>query len=110
MKVENTKTELTPELIQELKNKHGELFKFEIPQGEDGDVVTLLLRKLDRVTYSAGIKLLEKNELQAAELFLRALTVFGPVEDVIKDFESLRVASTLLGTVVGTKTGNVTRL
>ena len=104
------KNEFTPEILAELKQKHGELFKFEIPNSDETETTVLILRKLDRVTYSAGVKLLEKNELQAAELFLRALVVFGPVEEVIKDFEKLRVASTLLATVVGTKTGNVTRL
>ena len=102
--------ELTPEILAELKQKHGELFKFEIPNSDETETTVLILRKLDRVTYSAGVKLLEKNELQAAELFLRALVVFGPVEEVIKDFEKLRVASGLLGTVVGVKPGNVTRL
>jgi hypothetical protein len=95
--------------IKELKKDYPTLFKLEIPMDE-GDKV-LLLRKLDRVTYSAGLKLMEKDELQAAEFFLRSLTVGGDsAEDVIKDFEALRIASGLLVNVIGTKSGNVQKL
>jgi len=95
--------------LKELKAFYKTLFKLEVPT-EDGDKV-LYLRKLDRVTYSAGQKLLEKDELQAAEMFLRSLTVGGDdVEAIISDFDSLRTASSLLIDVIGSKTGNVTKL
>lgn len=92
----------------ELKAKYGTIYKLDIPTDEGEK--TLILRKLDRVTYSAGAKMMEKDELQAAEMFLRSLTVEGPVEDIIKDFDALRVASTLLVEVIGTRTGNVAKL
>jgi hypothetical protein len=94
--------------LQELKAKYKTLFKLNIPT--DNGEKTLYLRKLDRVTYSAGAKLMEKDELQAAEMFLRSLTVGGDVEEIIADFDSLRVASSLLVEVIGTKTGNVAKL
>jgi hypothetical protein len=43
-------------------------------------------------------------------MFLRSLTVSGPVEDVIKDFEALRIAASLLGSVITTRSGNVAKL
>ena len=95
--------------IAELKKKHTQLYKLDIPT-EGGDKV-LILRKLDRVTYSAGMKIMEKDELQAAEVFLRSLTVGGDnVEEIIKDFDALRTASQLLVDVIGVKKGNVARL
>ena len=100
--------EITEKEIESLKAKHGEIFKLTIPLQDDE--VVLILKKLDRVTYSAGSKLLEKDELLAAEMFLRSLTVAGPVEDVIKDFEALRIAASLLGTVISTRSGNVAKL
>jgi len=99
---------MTKQEIQEAKAKYGEIFKLDIPIGDAE--VSLYLKKLDRVTYSAGAKLLEKDELQAAEMFLRSLTISGPVEDVIKDFEALRIAASLLASVIGTRTGNVAKL
>ena len=97
------------ELIEQLKTKHSELFRLDIPTS-NGDKV-LILRKLDRVTYSAGMKIMEKDELQAAEVFLRSLTVGGDnVEEIIKDFDALRTASQLLVDVIGVKKGNVARL
>jgi hypothetical protein len=95
--------------LEELKAKYTTIYKLDIPTDEGEKV--LYLRKLDRVTYSAGAKLMEKDELQAAEMFLRSLTVGGDdVEEIIKDFDSLRVASALLVEVIGTRTGNVARL
>ena len=95
--------------IAELKKKYSQLYKLDIPT-EGGDKV-LILRKLDRVTYSAGMKIMEKDELQAAEVFLRSLTVGGDnVEEIIKDFDALRTASQLLVDVIGVKKGNVARL
>ena len=85
---------ITDEKIKQLKQEHGVIFCLEIPT-DDGDK-TLILRKMDRVTYSAGSKLLEKDELQAAEMFLRSLTVEGPVEDIVGDFDALRTAASYL--------------
>lgn len=101
--------------IAELKAKHGALYRLDIPinlgknpEGEE----TLILKSLDRVTYSAGAKIMEKDELQAAELFLRSLTVGGTVdvEEIIKDFNALRAAAPLLVEIIAPKVGNVTKL
>ena len=96
--------------IEELKAKHGVIFKLEVPT-DSGEQI-LLLRKLDRVTYAAGSKLMEKNELDAAEMFLRSLTVGGTisVEEIIKDFDAMRTASALLAEIITPKRGNVTKL
>jgi hypothetical protein len=95
--------------IDEVKAKYGGIYKLEVPT-DDGDKV-IYLRKLDRVTYRAGAKLMEKDELLAAETFLRSLYVGGDdVEEIIKDFDSLRTASALLVDVISTKTGNVAKL
>ena len=94
--------------INELKEKYGKIFKLEIPTDE-GDKV-LILRKIDRLTYKAAMKMMEKDELSASEMMLRALTVEGDAEEVIKDLDSLRTAAALLVEVIGVKTGNVQAL
>lgn len=100
---------ITDKEIKDLKNAHGSIFQLDIPT-DDGDK-TIILRKLDRATYSAGSKLMEKDELLAAETFLRGLYVGGDeLDPIIKDFEGLRVAASLLSDVIGTRTGNVRKL
>tara|TARA_R110002020_G_C16103417_1_gene758875 strand:+ start:216 stop:524 length:309 start_codon:yes stop_codon:yes gene_type:complete len=100
---------ITDKEIIQLKTKYGAIFQLDIPTDE-GDK-TIILRKLDRATYSAGSKLMEKDELLAAETFLRGLYIGGDeLEPIIKDFESLRVAASLLADVIGTRTGNVRKL
>ena len=96
--------------IKELKAKHGVIFKLEIPT-DDGEEI-LLLRKLDRITYKAGSKILEKDEIEASEVFIRALTVGGTcdADKICKDFDALRTASSLLADIVAPKSGNVTKL
>lgn len=96
--------------IERLKAEHGTLFRLDLPYN-NGEA-TILLKSLDRVTYAAAAKLLEKDEMLATETILRSLTVGGDItaEDVIKDFESLRAAAPLLVEIITPKTGNVTRL
>ena len=94
--------------IEELKAKHGKLFKLDIPT-DDGEK-TLILRKIDRLTYKAAMHIMEKDEIEAAEMMLRTLTVDGDAEEIIADFDSLRSASELLVDVIGTKKGNVAAL
>ena len=93
--------------IEELKAKYNtkKIYVLDIPTDEGEE--RLYLKKLDRLTYKAGIKMMEKDELLAAEMFLRSLTVEGDVEAVIADFDALRVASQLLIEVIGVRTGNV---
>lgn len=91
-----------------LKSKHGKVYKLDIPTDEGEK--TLYLRKIDRLTYKAAMKMMEKDELDASEMILRALTVEGDAEEIIKDFDALRVASSLLIEVIGTRTGNVAAL
>ncbi|BAQ92548.1 hypothetical protein [uncultured Mediterranean phage uvMED] len=99
---------MTEEKILELKREYGTIYKLDIPLGDEEE--TLILKALDRKTYSVGIKLMEKDELQAGEMFLRSLAVAGDVEAVINDFEALRIAVSLLAEVIGTRTGNVAKL
>lgn len=96
--------------IKKLKAEHGTIYRLDIPTAEGEE--TLILKSLDRVTYSAGAKIMEKDELQAAELFLRSLTVGGTVdvEEIIKDFNALRAAAPLLVEIIAPKVGNVTKL
>ena len=91
--------------IEELKEKHGKLFALTIPT--DGEPIELILKKVGRRDYAAGSKLSQKDEMQGVEYFLRALTVKGDVDTVIKDFELLRIAADLLIEVIGVKEGNV---
>lgn len=104
-----TEEEISKE-IEELKGKYSSLFRLDVPM-EDGTAV-LLLRPLDRVTYSASIKLMQKDELQAGEMILKSLKVGGDdIAPVIKDFESLRVATELLIEVITPRAGgNVAKL
>ena len=104
------KEELT---IEELKEKYGRIYELEIPFEDDaGEVTTefLYLRKLDRKTYSAGAKIMQKNEMQGVEMFLRSLTVQGDVEKVISDFDALRTAAELIVEVIGVRPGNVRKV
>lgn len=90
---------------KELKEKYGKVFKLDIPT--DKGEKTLYLRKIDRLTYKAAMTMMEKDELDASAMILRALTVEGDAEEIIAEFDDLRVASALLIDVIGTKTGNV---
>ena len=92
--------------IEELKQKHGVIFTLEIPTGENGEVTTIHLRKLDRTTYSAVSKLIQKDELQAAEVLLKNLYVGGDNLDIItQDFDNLRSASNAVAEMLKAKEG-----
>ena len=96
--------------VEELKEKYGKIYELEIPLEDDNDNVEneyLYLRKLDRKTYSAVSKIMEKDELQAVELALRSLTVKGDAEKIIKDFDGLRIASALIVEIIGVRSGNI---
>jgi len=90
---------------KELKEKYGKVFKLDIPT-DNGEKV-LYLRKIDRLTYKAAMSMMEKDELEASAMILRALTVHGDAEEIINEFDDLRVAGSLLVEVIGTRTGNV---
>jgi len=95
-------------VFNELKEKHSKIYWLDIPESDENGEKTIFLRKIDRVTYSASQKLLEKDTLQATEMILRSLHVGGDsVEDVINDFDQLRAASELLVDVITVKKGNV---
>jgi hypothetical protein len=94
--------------VKELKEKYGKIFKLDIPT--DNGEKTLYLRKIDRLTYKAAMSMMEKDELEASSMILRALTVEGDAEEIISEFDDLRVASSLLIEVIGTRTGNVVAL
>jgi hypothetical protein len=100
--------------IAELKAKYGKLYELIVPvENEDtGEVedVVLILRKLDRKTFSAAQKLLVKNELQAVELFIKSLTVQGDFNKVLENFDALRTASELMIEIIGVNEGNVRAL
>jgi len=95
-------------VFNELKEKHSKIYWLDIPESDENGEKTIFLRKIDRVTYSASQKLLEKDTLQATEMILRSLFVGGDsVEGVINDFDQLRAASELLVDVITVKKGNV---
>lgn len=81
--------------LDELKAKHGTVYTLEIPTNEDGsEKATIHLRKLDRLTYSAVSKVIQKDELQATEILLKALYVGGDdLKPILDDFDNLRSAS-----------------
>ena len=87
---------------------------FEIPvfneEKDEDEIEVLVLRKLDRGTYKIIAKLMEQDDLIAAETGLKALCVHGEIDKVCKDFDALRVASNLLLEVITPKSGNVRKL
>jgi hypothetical protein len=95
--------------IDELKAKYGVIFKLEIPMS-DGEQTDLIVKKVGRREFDAGSKILQKNEIQGLEFFLRALTIQGDPETVIADFDAMRSAGELMADIISVKAGNVTRL
>ena len=93
--------------IEELKAKHNtkKIYQLDVPT--DGGIKTLYLKKIDRITYKAAMKMMEKDELDASAMILRSLTVHGPFDEIIEDFDDLRAAAQLLVEVIGVRTGNV---
>jgi hypothetical protein len=81
--------------IEELKQKFGTVYTLEIPTGETGsELITIHLKKLDRQTYSAVSKIIQKDELQATEVLLKNLYIGGDeLEKITNDFDNLRSAS-----------------
>jgi len=100
---------LNKKKIAELKAEHGEnIFQITVPV--DGKDVVFVLKEVDRLTYKAGTKMADSDEMEAASMYLRALTIYGDVEPVIKNFASLRAAAGLLLDVITPPKGNVVRL
>ena len=95
--------------IEELKEKYGAIFKLEIPMS-DGEQMDLIVKKVGRREFDAGSKILQKNEMQGLEFFLRSLTIQGDPEAIISDFDAMRSAGELMADIISVKTGNVTRL
>jgi len=95
--------------IEELKEKYGVIFKLEIPMS-DGEQMDLIVKKVGRREFDAGSKILQKNEMQGLEFFLRSLTIQGDPEAIISDFDAMRSAGELMADIISVKTGNVTRL
>jgi hypothetical protein len=81
--------------LDELKAKHGTVYTLEIPTNEEGsEKATIYLRKLDRLTFTAVSKVIQKDELQATEVLLKALYIGGDeLSSILNDFDNLRSAS-----------------
>jgi hypothetical protein len=98
-------------IFEELKKTHKTVYWLDIPASEDEKDKVIFLRKIDRVTYSAGQKLLQKDTLQAAEMMLKSLYIGGDaLAPILADFDQLRTAADLLSDVIGTVSGNVRKL
>jgi hypothetical protein len=93
--------------IEALKALHktSKIYHLAIPT--DDGIKDLYLKKIDRLTFKAAMRMMEKDELDAAVMILKSLTVEGPVDEIIEDFDDLRAASQLLVEVIGVRTGNV---
>lgn len=99
-------------LVEGLKRKHSTsvIWRVDIPL--DGEEVTLYLKKLDRVTYLAATKVLQTDELQATEIFLKNLTVHGneKLPQIINELDSLRAAQATLLEVLSVKEAGIKKL
>jgi len=96
------------ENLEALKLKHGSVFTLTVPVGDEDKDCTVYLKKMDRIVYSAAIKLLEKDELDATEFLLNSLHVGGEnVKLITEDFEALRAASKLMVEVIKSKEGSI---
>lgn len=97
--------------FDELKKTNSVVYWLDIPESDDEPAKVIFLRKLDRVTYSAGQKLLEKDTLQAAEMMVKSLYIGGDaLEGILNDLDQLRVCANLMADVIATKAGNVRKL
>jgi len=81
--------------LEELKNKYGTIHELTVPLDEDGNkTATIYLRKLDRKTYQAASKVIQRDELDGAEVLIKNLWVDGDdVKTIIDNFDALRAAS-----------------
>lgn len=81
--------------LAELKGKYGVVYTLEIPLNEEGtEIATVFLKKLDRLTYKVAAGLIQKDELQAVEMLIKALRIGGDEAKLItEDFDALRSAS-----------------
>lgn len=95
--------------VEELKDKYGTIYKLEVPMSDESEK-TLILKKVGRLDFKAGSKIMEKDTLKGMEYFLRALTVQGDAEEVIKDFDAFRAAVELLAEIITPKEGKIAKL
>ena len=96
------------ENLEALKAKHGTIYTITVPIGDDNKDCTVYLKKMDRIVYSAAIKLLERDELDATEFLLNSLHVGGEdVKLIIEDFEALRATAKLMVEVIKSKEGSI---
>lgn len=95
--------------VEELKAKYGAIYQMDVPMSDDTEEV-LILKKVNRLDFAAGSKIMQKDEMQGVEYFLRALTVQGDAEKVIKDFDALRSSAELLAEIITVKTGKLVKL
>ena len=104
------KKDLQAEALK-LKEKYGTIHLLEVPETEDNPAKVLILRKIDRVTYSAFQKILEKDTLQAAEMVLKSLRVGGDeIKPIVDDLDQLRAAADCLIDILAAPKGNVVKL
>ncbi len=91
--------------IEELKQKYGTVYTLEIPTSESGtEFLTVYLKKLDRQTYSAVSRIIQKDELQATEVLLKNLYIGGDeLVKITEDFDNLRSASNAIVPILQAK-------
>lgn len=106
-------------IFLKLKDEFGTIFTLTIEsdaitqfEGEASDLpvenYTFYLKKLDRVTYSMSMKLMEQDVLKATELLLKNLYIGGDdVNLIYNDFDMLRTASSVLGRMYWTKNADL---
>tara|TARA_R110000796_G_scaffold73842_5_gene165894 strand:- start:9151 stop:9462 length:312 start_codon:yes stop_codon:yes gene_type:complete len=98
-------------IFDELKKKHNVIYWLDIPASDESEAKVIFLRKMDRLTYSAGQKILEKDTLQAAEMMIKSLFIGGDdLAPIFADFDQFRVTADLMAEVMATKSGNVRKL
>jgi hypothetical protein len=84
--------------IEELKSKYGSVNELTVPLDAEGEkIATIYLRDIDRKTYSAATKVIQKDELEGTEVILKNLYVGGDnISLVIENFNALRACSVAL--------------
>jgi hypothetical protein len=96
------------ENLEALKAKHGTLYTVTVPVGDENKECTVYLKKMDRIVYSATLKLLESDPLDATEFLLKSLWVGGEnVNIILEDFDALRSASNLMVEIIKSKEGSI---
>lgn len=93
--------------IAELKAKYGTVYTLSVQDSTD-KIITVYLRKMDRLVYKTVSALIQKDSLMGVESLLKQLYIGGDnIEAIINDFDALRNAESTLVELLQAKQGEL---